>query len=140
MKREIMLHASCFVPRASSIGTSIYNHRRASVAFEYMPTSREIIDGIKVKLAFKLQAAGVDKGVIELNITGAEGGVWTIDCGKQELREGGDVQAGLKIEMADENFVKLASGELDPQTAFLTGKVKITGDPLLALKLGKILT
>ncbi|MDO8526862.1 MAG: SCP2 sterol-binding domain-containing protein, partial [Deltaproteobacteria bacterium] len=40
----------------------------------------------------------------------------------------------------EEDFVKLANGALNPQMAFLGGKLKVKGDMGLALKLGQILT
>ena len=38
-----------------------------------------------------------------------------------------------------EDFVKMASGQLKPTTAFMTGKLKIKGDMGAAMKLEKVL-
>ena len=46
---------------------------------------------------------------------------------------------GVTITMKDEDFVALASGNLDPMQAFMGGKLKISGNMMLAQKLGPIL-
>lgn len=39
----------------------------------------------------------------------------------------------------DEDFLSLAEGKLNPQTAFLRGKLKITGNIMMAQKLAPLL-
>ena len=41
--------------------------------------------------------------------------------------------------MTSEDFVNMVNGQLAPQMAFMTGKLKIKGDMGLALKLQQIL-
>ena len=41
---------------------------------------------------------------------------------------------------SDENFAKLASGSLNPQSAFLSGKIKIQGSMALAMKLQPVMS
>lgn len=41
--------------------------------------------------------------------------------------------------LSDEDLIALASGTLNPQTAFLKGKLKIAGNLMLAQKLGPLL-
>jgi putative sterol carrier protein len=51
--------------------------------------------------------------------------------------EDGDADATVKIDFED--FLNLAKGALDPMMAFMTGKMKIEGDMMLAQKLAPLL-
>ena len=43
------------------------------------------------------------------------------------------------MNMKSDDFIKMASGQLKPTTAFMTGKLKIKGDMGAAMKLEKVL-
>ena len=79
--------------------------------------------------------------IYQFNITGAEPGEWNVDL----TQPGGKVSAGVSenakctVTMSSEHFVNLIEGKLNPQMAFMTGKLKVKGDMGLALKLGTIL-
>lgn len=51
--------------------------------------------------------------------------------------EGGKADTTLTI--ADSDMVDLALGKLNPQAAFMKGKLKITGNIMMAQKLGPLL-
>lgn len=46
-----------------------------------------------------------------------------------------DGKADATINVAFDDFLKLAQGQLDPMAAFMTGKLKVAGDMSAALKL-----
>jgi len=77
------------------------------------------------------------------NITkdGKQAKKWTLDLKKPEVYEG-DAK-GVKVDttftVSDEDFVQLALGQLNPQVAFMKGKLKITGNIMLAEKMRGIL-
>ena len=50
----------------------------------------------------------------------------------------GDGTADATIETSAETFEKIVSGEQNPTTAYMTGKLKIKGDMGAAMKLQKI--
>ena len=71
------------------------------------------------------------------DITGA--GSWLVDIrdGNVTVTEGGG-DADATITVSDENFQKLVSGQQNPMTAYMTGKLKIKGDMGAAMKLQKL--
>nr|XP_054756416.1 peroxisomal multifunctional enzyme type 2-like [Lytechinus pictus] len=79
-------------------------------------------------------------GVIQFNITsnGKVAAVWTFDLkgtGAVYQGEPKSGKANATVTVSDDDFVALASGALQPQTAFLSGKIKIKGQIMLLQKL-----
>ncbi|MGH3129647.1 MAG: SCP2 sterol-binding domain-containing protein, partial [Gaiellaceae bacterium] len=66
-------------------------------------------------------------------------GQWKVDVndGAVTVTEGGD-DADVTISSSDENFMRMVSGEQNPTTAYMTGKLKIKGDMGAAMKLQKL--
>ncbi len=52
----------------------------------------------------------------------------------------GDEDADVTLTASAENFEAMMSGELNPTTAFMTGKLSVDGDMGAAMKLGSALT
>lgn len=50
-----------------------------------------------------------------------------------------DSDADCTVKVTMDNFVKIAEGDLNPQMAFMTGKLRVEGDMSLAMQLGSIL-
>jgi len=48
-------------------------------------------------------------------------------------------EADCTVEVSIENFTSMLSGDLNPMTAFMSGKIKVRGDMSVAMKLGTIL-
>jgi putative sterol carrier protein len=67
-------------------------------------------------------------------------GTWTVDVdgGKVTVTQDGDAEPDCTITTSEETFQKLVSGEQNPTTAYMTGKVKIQGDMGAAMKLQKL--
>jgi putative sterol carrier protein len=66
-------------------------------------------------------------------------GRWTVDVndGKLTVTEGGN-EADATIAVSEENFEKMIGGDLNPTTAYMTGKLKVKGDMSAAMKLQKL--
>jgi putative sterol carrier protein len=66
-------------------------------------------------------------------------GQWrvVVDDGKVSVSEGAG-EADCTIRASEETLVKIARGEANPTTAYMTGKLKIDGDMGAALKLQKL--
>ena len=66
-------------------------------------------------------------------------GEWTVavDDGKVTVREGSS-EADCTLSASEDTLVKIAKGEANATTAYMTGKLKIKGDMGAALKLQKL--
>jgi putative sterol carrier protein len=66
-------------------------------------------------------------------------GTWTVDVndGKLTVTEGGS-GADATISAAEDDFEQMVRGDLNPTTAYMTGKLKVKGDMSAAMKLQKL--
>ena len=66
-------------------------------------------------------------------------GRWRVDVddGSVKVTENGD-EAECTISTSEENFRKIVSGEQNPTTAYMMGKLKVKGDIAAATKLQKL--
>jgi putative sterol carrier protein len=97
------------------------------------------------KIAKKLQGnpdiSKAVNSVYEFNITGDGGGVWTVDLTKEPgaVAAGSTGAAKCTVTCASTDFMNIVSGKMNPQMAFMSGKLKIKGDMALAMKLQKVI-
>nr|XP_012417793.1 PREDICTED: non-specific lipid-transfer protein isoform X2 [Odobenus rosmarus divergens] len=116
---------------------------------EAVPTS-SAVDGFKANVVFKeiekkLEEEGeqfVKKigGIFAFKVKdGPEGkeATWVVDVknGKGSVLPNSDKKADCTITMADSDLLALMTGKMNPQSAFFQGKLKITGNMGLAMKL-----
>jgi len=91
----------------------------------------------------KSGAASLDgfNALYQFNLSGEEGGNWVIELTDEsrDVREGEDENAQCVINMSCTDFMAMIGGSLNPQMAFMTGKLRVKGDMGLALKLQSIL-
>ena len=80
--------------------------------------------------------AGMNNSYL-FDIEGA--GQWLVQVsdGSVDVSEGGG-DADTTIVTNEENFLAITRGELNPTTAYMTGKLKIKGDMGAAMKLQKL--
>jgi len=81
------------------------------------------------------------KGTFRFVLNGGEG-VWYLNLktGDGTLAEGDKTsKADVTLTVGDEDFAQIVSGKLNPQQAFMKGKLKIKGNMALAMKLDSVL-
>jgi len=105
--------------------------------------SKAIFD--QIEAAVKSKGAELVKmggAVFQLVISDAgEDGKFCIDLknGSGATKRGEGDRPDVTITMADADFVAMSEGKLDGMQAFMSGKLKISGNMMLAQKLGPIL-
>lgn len=62
-----------------------------------------------------------------------------LDLKSASVSTGATGKADTTLTVSDEDFVDIALNKLNPQTAFMKGKLKIQGNIMLAQKLGPLL-
>jgi len=81
-------------------------------------------------------AAGMTK-TFQWNITGEEASVWAFKIvnGEGELVPGGVEKPDITITVSDKDWISIVEGKLDPTSAFMSGRLKVAGDMMLAMRL-----
>jgi putative sterol carrier protein len=97
--------------------------------------AKEFFEGLEGRVD-ESKTAGMNNSYV-FDIEGA--GKWTVrvEDGKVSVSEGGD-EADAVISASEETFEKIASGEQNPTSAYMTGKLKVKGDMGAAMKLQKL--
>ncbi len=98
-------------------------------------TAREFFESLESRVD-----AGKTAGMNNSYLFEIEGsGTWKVDVvdGNVSVTEGGG-DADVTIRASEETFQAIASGEQNPTTAYMSGKLKVEGDMGAALKLQKL--
>lgn len=82
------------------------------------------------------RAGGID-AVVQLEFTGAEAGEWfvVIRDSTLQVRQGRAPAARLTLSADAQDVVRIFTGELGGMQAFLSGRLRISGDTNLAMRL-----
>jgi len=102
-----------------------------------MATARELMT--QIQSAFVPEnAQGVNK-TIQYELTGDDGGTWTasIADGSCTVAEEPNDSADVTITMTASDFVDMMGGKLQPTMAYMSGKLKVKGDMMLAQKVSQ---
>ena len=82
------------------------------------------------------KAAGIN-AKIQFNISGNQGGSWvaTIQDQKLTVAQGTTSNPNLTLAADTQDIFNVIGGKLNPMQAFMQGKVQVTGDMSLAMRL-----
>jgi putative sterol carrier protein len=97
----------------------------AKQAFEMMPSR------------FNKDAAKGLNATYQFDLSGDGGGKWQVIIKDQniEVKEGANPSPSITISMAAQDYLDMLSGKLNGQVAFMSGKLRISGDMGLALRM-----
>jgi putative sterol carrier protein len=98
-------------------------------------TAKEFFDSLEGRVD-PAKTAGMNASYL-FDIDGA--GRWKVDVddGTVKVAEGGG-DADCTISTSEETFERIVDGELNPTSAYMTGKLKVKGDMGAAMKLQKL--
>jgi putative sterol carrier protein len=98
-------------------------------------STKEFFEGLESRVG-EGNTAGMNNSYV-FDIEGA--GTWTVRVtdGQVKVTEGAE-EADAVITTSEEAFAKIVAGDLNPTTAYMTGKLKLKGDMGAAMKLQKL--
>ncbi len=106
-------------------------------------TTKDMFSELKSRLEAKgAHQLANSKGVYQFILTGEDAANYAVSVTDQgaEVTEGQAENAGVTITMTADDFKALAQGSLNPMSAFMSGKLSVTGDMSMALKLQTLIS
>jgi putative sterol carrier protein len=98
--------------------------------------AREFFETLETRAADSSKAAGLDATYL-FDIDGAGKWIVRVENGKVSVQEGVG-EAATTISASEDTFVRIVNGEQNATSAFMMGKLKVTGDLGNAMKLQKL--
>jgi hypothetical protein len=100
----------------------------------------EIFERVERKLREKPGDFTEIGAVYKFVIDGPEGGTWIVDLREETFGvRAADEDAECTVQILDEHFVDLFTGKLPPENALLSGKIKLSGNVLIAMRFAELL-
>ena len=98
--------------------------------------AREFFETLEARSRESSKAAGLNATYL-FDIDGAGKWVVRVEDGKVSVREG-EGDAETTISSSEDTFLKIVNGEQNATSAFMMGKLKVSGDMGNAMKLQKL--
>lgn len=134
----VTLYKMGFPQEASSrIGAVLTSSGSGLEGFKAYPVFKEIEKHLQQEGAQLVKKIG---GVFAFNVKDGPGGkeaTWIVDVknGNGSVTNDPGKKADCTLSMSDEDVLDLMTGKVNPQTAFFKGKLKVTGNMGMAMKL-----
>ena len=101
-----------------------------------MTSAREYFETLESRID-PSRTAGMNNTYV-FDIEGAGQWTVTVDEGKVSVTEGATGDPDCTITSSEQNFERIVGGDLNPTSAYMTGKLKVKGDMGAAMKLQKL--
>jgi putative sterol carrier protein len=100
-----------------------------------MPSVKEVFD--KMPQAFNTDAAKGLDAVFQFDITGEGGGNWNVAVKGSgcEVQQGKAPSPTVTLTMSSDTWLGMVSKQINGIQAFMSGKLKVSGDMLLAQRI-----
>lgn len=104
-------------------------------------TPADIFEQIRQRVSARPELVDEVAAIFQFDVRGEGGGSWLVDLRNAPgaVRAGGADDADCVIAVDQKDFVGIMTGAVDPQMAFMLGRVKISGNFMLATKLRSLM-
>jgi putative sterol carrier protein len=99
-------------------------------------SARQFFETLESRAGDSSKAAGLDATYL-FDIDGAGKWIVRVENGQVSVQEG-EGDADTTISASEETFMRIVDGEQNATSAFMMGKLKVTGDLSNAMKLQKL--
>ncbi len=101
----------------------------------------QLFDRLAARIAERPQLVEEIGAVYRFDVEGEEGGSWVIDLKTPpgSVRRGTGEEADCVVAVSQSDLAGIVSGQVDPQSAFLMGRIRVAGNFMLATKLRALL-
>lgn len=104
-----------------------------------MENPEEVFSWLDLKIKDRSEEITKFNAIVKFDIDGTGGGVWIASLKPESPGvEKGDGEADCTLKASDANFMKLVRREMRPETAILTGRIKLSGDISVAMRLANL--
>jgi putative sterol carrier protein len=112
--------------------------RRSETMGEPVSSVKQYFDTLPQR--FQAAASKGVKAVFQFELSGDTGGTYNVEVndGTMKVGEGPSATPSATIKMSADDYVKLVNGKLSGIMAFTTGKMKVSGNVMLAQKMAQI--
>jgi WS/DGAT/MGAT family acyltransferase len=97
------------------------------------------VDKMRATLEDAPKDRSLGAGRFQLRITGAADRQWTVDLQERSVTEGNGQPTDATLTIRDAHLADILRGKLDPQIAFVQGKLRVDGDINKAIEFGALL-
>jgi len=97
------------------------------------------VDQMRSTLEQAPKDRSLGEGTFQLRITGVSDRSWMIDLSDRSVTEGNGRPTDATLTIRDAHLAQILQGELDPQIAFVQGKLRVDGDVNKAIEFGTLL-
>ena len=102
---------------------------------------KDFEERLPAKIAAKPDKAKAIGAIFVFQISGDDGGTWTVDLKNDVgIREGAEEGADCTFKMSDEDWVTMSRSPSKAMKLFFTGRVKVEGNMMVATKLSNFLS
>jgi WS/DGAT/MGAT family acyltransferase len=122
------------IPDRESIPAPSPEHAEAVAAL-----TAAFVDRMRSTLEGAPKDRSLGDGKFQLRITGVSNTSWMIDLGDRSVTEGNGRAADATLTIRDAHLAQILEGKLDPQIAFVQGKLRVDGDINKAIEFGALL-